>query len=248
VAAQQSWVGANESGWISSAIESASPAVGREAEDLFLYPLPPTTLRMGETALVPLFAVDMPYQHVYTWEIGDTLDEAERYRTAPDEGDPAVEEVWHSCRLTNAAKLPLTTAAAEFESDGQIVGQGMAPYTNVGDQATIRINRALRIVAEQAESEVDRKRDAATFNGYRYDQVHLRGELRLKSRLDATARVEVTKSLSGEVAQSTGNPKLVRIAKGLRAINPRQELRWTLDLAPGEERALTYDTTVYIRQ
>jgi len=244
---QQSFVGANESGW-DSAIDVAPPAVGRETEDLFLYPLPPTTLRMGETALVPLFTAEMPYEHVYTWEIADALDDEERYRSPRGDADPDVEEVWHACRLTNTAKLPLTTAAAEFESDGQIVGQGLAPFTNVGDKATIRINRALRVVAEQAESEVDRKREAVTFNGYRYDQVHLRGELRLRSRLDSAARVEVTKSLSGEVNATTGDPKATRVSKGLRAINPRQELRWTVDLAPGEERLLSYDSTVFIRQ
>jgi hypothetical protein len=247
VGAQQVWVGANEAS-MSSAIDIAPPSVGREAEDLFLYPLPPTTLRMGETVLVPLFTAEMPYEHVYTWEIADALDDEERYRSPSADGDPVVEEVWHACRLTNTAKLPLTTAAAEFESEGQIVGQGMAPFTNVGDKATIRINRAMRIVAEQAESEVDRKRDAVTFNGYRYDQVHLRGELRLRSRLDSAARVEVTKSLSGEVDHSTGDPKVTRVGKGLRAINPRQEMRWTVDLAPGEERLLSYDSTVFIRQ
>ncbi len=82
---------------------SATAAAGTVAEDLFLYPVKAFSLRAGETACVPLFTADMPYRHVYTWEVADVLD-GERHRSRNDDdraGRPAAEEVWHCCRLVN---------------------------------------------------------------------------------------------------------------------------------------------------
>ena len=60
----------------------------------------------------------------------------------------------------------------------------------------------MHLVADQAEVEVERKREASRFHGSSYDLVKIRGELRLRSRLDKTATVEVTKQLSGDVSET----------------------------------------------
>jgi len=219
---------------------------GRESEDLFLCPVQRLTLRRGETAWLPLFTAEMPYEHVYTWEIPDFLDREERYRYGQPE-EPREEKVYHACRLTNAAGVPLTTAPAQFVRNGQIVGQDLSHYTNPGSATTIRINRALGLVAEQAEIETSRERQAVRLHGNYYDKVGIRGELKLRNLLGKSARLEVTKSLSGEVDATSDDPERTRTAKGLRAANSTHRLLWRLDLKAGEEKSISYEYTVLVR-
>lgn len=229
--------------------EYSTAVHGAMAEDLFLYPVPKFSLRKGETATIPLFSADVPYRHLYTWKIGDQLDRDENNnRRTPQnaEGTPA-EEVWHVCRFVNTAKMPLTTAAAEFVKDGQFTGQDTCYYTGAGCEGTIRINRAMNVQAEQVEVEVERKRNAANFYGYNYDLVKLTGELKLHSGLDRVATVEITKELSGEVLDKAADVKDVQTAKGLKQVNPRHILTWTIDVKPGEEKKLAYSYQLYIR-
>jgi hypothetical protein len=233
------------SSYDSAPLPTYSTAVtGQTAEDLFLYPLPKVSLKKGETATIPLFTTEMPYRHLYTWKIGDQLDGD----TSRQRGDgKSAEEVWHICRLVNAARMPLTTAVAEFVKDSQFVGQDTCFYTAAGAEASIRINRALNVQAEQAEVEVERKRNAANFNGTSYDLVKLRGELKLRNRLDKAIELEITKELSGEVLERSEDAKDVQTAKGLKQINPKHVLTWMSPLKAGEELKLTYSYQLYIR-
>ena len=227
----------------------ATAAEGTAAEDLFFYPVKNFTLRKDETAWIPLFTAEMPYRHIYTWKIGDYLDEQDHYR-APAEGggEKNPEEVWHACRLTNTLKMPLTTAAAEFMTGGTFTGQDVCYYTPAGTETTIRINKALNIIAEQAEFEVERKRDASVVHGYHYDLVKLRGELKLRSRVDRQVNVEVTKECSGDVLESAPAARDVKTARGMKQVNARHVLTWVVALGSGEERTVTYQYQVLFRE
>ncbi len=150
-------------------------------------------------------------------------------------------------RLVNAARMPLTTAVAQFVKDGQFVGQDTCYYTSAGSEASIRINRAMNVQAEQAELEVERKRNAATFYGWAYDLVKLSGELKIRNRLDKAIKLEITKELSGEVLQASDAPRDVPTARGLKQVNPKHVLTWLLELKPDEERKVTYSYQLYIR-
>jgi len=224
----------------------AGVAEGQAVEDLFLYPVPGFSLKRGETAWVPLFTADMPYRHIYTWQIDDYLDRDDHYRDASERSGES-EEIWHCCRLVNSLKMPLTTAAAEFVTGGAFTGQDICRYTAPGAETTIRINRAMNIVAEQAEVEVARTRDAATFHGNSYDRVKVRGELKLRSRLDRAVRLEIIKELSGDVIEASLQAKDVVTAKGLKQVNPKHVLTWEPDLPSGGELKIVYIYEVFIR-
>ena len=221
---------------------------GQVFEDLFLYPLDHVTLARQETACFPLFTANVPYRHVYTWKIPDMLDEDERYQRDPRRGEErTAEEVWHSCRMTNNMKMPWTTAAAEFINDGQIIGQDTCYYTAPGVETTIRINRAMNLLAEAGELELQRERNAQVFHGTHYDLVKVKGELKLHNRLDRSATVEVTKNLSGQVGETTPEAKDRATAKGLKRVNPRHVLVWEIELKPGQKEVLSYQYDVYVR-
>ena len=223
---------------------------GAVAEDLFLYPLENVTLKKKETAWIPLFTEKMPYEHIYTWKIGDYMDQNENYqhsrnRNQDEEGEE--EEVWHCCRLKNTLEMPLTTSAAEFIKDGQFVGQDICYYTAPGAETTIKINRAMNVLAKEGEVELERTRNAEKFHGYSYDLVKVRGELKMKNRLDKMIKLEAEKNLSGEVSETSPEAKDVKTAKGLKQINPKHVLTWDLELEPGEEKTVNYTYQVYIR-
>ncbi len=223
---------------------------GTAAEDLFLYPLENLTLARGETACVALFTADVPYKHIYTWKIPDMLDQDERYarnRNRERDGQQIADEVWHCCRLVNNMKMPWTTSPAEFIKDGQFTGQDTCYYTAPGAETTIRINRAMNVMAESAEFEMERTRDAKKFHGRRYDLVKVKGELRLQNRLGKSVDVEVKKNLSGVVLNTTPEAKDIPTAKGLKRVNPRHVLVWNIQLEPGQKQTLEYTYEVYIR-
>jgi hypothetical protein len=229
-----------------AAVPSYSAAAqGQIAEDLFLYPLPKLSLKNGETATIPLFTTDMPYRHLYTWKIPDYV-EADSYRQQRPDGKIS-EEVWHVCRLENCGKVPLTTAVAEFVKDGQFVGQDTCYYTSAGTETSIRINRAMNVHAEQAEVEVERKRNAANFYGYGYDLVKLTGEMKVNNRTDKAIEIEISKELSGELLEKSRAAKDIQTARGLKQVNPRHSLTWSLKIKPGEESKVTYSYQIYIR-
>jgi hypothetical protein len=222
----------------------SAAAQGQTAEDLFLYPLPKLSIKSGETVTIPLFTSEMPYRHLYTWKIPDQLD-GENPRQRP-EGKTA-EEIWHVCRLVNAAKMPLTTAVAEFVKGGQFVGQDTCFYTAVGAETSIRINRAMNVHAEEAEVEVERKRNAANFYGYGYDLVKLTGELKIRNRIEKSIDLEISKELSGEVLAKSHDAKDVQTARGLKQVNPKHSLTWLTTVNSGEEVKITYSYQLYIR-
>ncbi len=175
------------------------------------------------------------------------LDKNERYRRERERDEQLfAEEVWHSCRLVNNLKMPWTRAAAEFVKDGQFMGQDICHYTAPGAETTIRINRAMNVLAEEAELELERKRNAATFHSDRYDLVKVRGELKLQNRLDKTTNVEVTKNLSGEVLETVPQAKDIPTAKGLKRVNPHHVLVWEIELEPGKKETLSYTYEVYV--
>jgi hypothetical protein len=116
-----------------------------------------------------------------------------------------------------------------------------------GAEASIRINRAMNVQAEQAEVEVERKRNAASFYGYGYDLVKLTGELKLRNRLDKSIHVEIIKELSGEVLEKPDATKDVQTSKGLKQVNPKHILTYTLELAAGTERKINYSYQLFIR-
>jgi hypothetical protein len=249
VMTQQAVMLSNVASYDDSASSYSSTSKGKVSEDLFLYPVKDVSLKRGETAYIPIFTAKLPYRHVYTWKIGDYLDSNNRYRNNLSRGSDGklAEEIWHSCRFKNTLDIPLTTAAAEFIKDGRFVGQDICYYTAPMAQSTIRINRAMNVLAEQAEFEEKRDRNAATFHGYRYDKVTVRGELKIKSRLDKDVELEITKELSGELVKTEPTAKDSKSAKGLRQVNPKHNLVWEIKLKSGESKKVHYQYEVYVR-
>ncbi len=226
----------------------STPVMGEGDEDLYFYKIPAVTLKKGERGYYPLFSGEVPYEHLYTWEIPDTINEFTPFQQRPPV-EPPKPVVWHALKLTNTTGKPWTTAPAVTMKNGRILGQDTIEYTP--DQATtdLKITQALSISAEHNEYEIERQRGGTQFYGNNYDLVTVKGELAVTNFKDEPVTLEITKLLSGEVQKSAGDPQIVRLARGLRSVNPASRLVWKLEVKPGKEnlKKLEYVYQVYVR-
>lgn len=224
------------------------PSSGKTSEDLFFYPVTNVSIKKNETAYIPMFSAMMPYRHVYTWKIPHVLEKNPHSGySRPNGPEDTSEEVWHSCKLSNTLSMPLTTAATTFTSDGMFIGQDICFYTPPGFETTIPINKALNVVAEQAEYETERVRDASKFNGYSHDLVKVKGELKVRNHVGKKIHMVITKELEGEIKECKPSGKDVQPAQGLKQVNTRHILTWELDLDPGKEESVKYFYEIYLR-
>jgi hypothetical protein len=220
---------------------AGAPAEGAAVEDLFFYEKTDVELARGERGLYPLFSARVPYEHLYEWEIGDTVEAQQQTE------EPPQEEVWHSLRLTNDAGLPWTTAPAMTMKDGNLLGQDTLHYTASGAKTDVRITRAVDVQGEQTEFEIARERNAANFYGYAYDKVTVQGALRATNHKRAAVRLEITKRIQGEVTKNPEGAKVVATAKGLRRVNPNLMLTWSVAIEAGATREIGYEYTLFVR-
>jgi len=223
---------------------------GQTTEDLFFYPLHGVNLRKGQTGYYGLFTEKVPYQHVYRWEIPDYVGENDVYSYSYNsEPKPQPqEEVWHCLRLTNDTKAPWTTAPAQTMKDGFILGQDTLNYTPASAKALLKITRAVNVKAEQNELEINRKREALKHYEQYYDLITLEGKLQVMNMQDKAITLEITKTLSGEVIQMNPEAAMEKPAKGLRRMNSMTKLTWSIDLAAGEQKEISYQYKVYVRR
>lgn len=215
---------------------------GLTAEDLFFYRQPNVSLKPGDRGYYVLFSAQSEYRHVYEWDIPDQIRETQYVGRTPEEPN----DVWHSLKFKNTSKQPFTTAGAIVMKDGEILGQDIMSYTSAEAEATVRITKALDVRADDAEEEISREREFLKIRSGNYDLVTLKGTLEITNRKSETVTLEITKDLTGELKSADDNPKVTSIAKGLRAVNPRQRLQWKIEVKPGEKKTIGYTYTVFI--
>ncbi|MCK9266309.1 hypothetical protein M0P98_05455 [bacterium] len=217
---------------------------GQVMEELFLYEKKNVSLKKDERGYYPLYEIETPYEHIYEWKIKDTIDQNDRFnKNQPEEK----EEIWHSISLTNTGKTPWTTSPATTVQSNQILGQDTLYYTSPGGKSNLRITQSVDIKAEQAEFEVDRRRNAAQFYGSYYDLVEVKGTLTATSYKNKNITLSVTKTLSGEVLSSSPEARIEKSARGLKKVNPHSILKWEVPIKPAEKIQLEYKYQVYIR-
>ncbi len=223
------------------------PVSGEGAEDLYFYQLTGITLAKGERGYYPLLLADVPAcPHVYTWEIVDYVDPQGRFRAQPEDFQQVV---WHSLELTNTTEQPWTTAPAMTVKDGHVLGQDTLHFVPPGGSTLLRITKAISIDAQHNEFEIERERNVEKFHGSTYDKVTIEGTLKITNHKAESVTVRITKTVTGEVMSADGGPEVVKIASGLRGVNPRSKLTWEVEVTPGREQAeaIVYRYSFYTR-
>jgi hypothetical protein len=231
----------------SGAIQPASEGV-----DLHYHPIGKRDLREGEALHVQVASATAPYERIVEWLIRDTRDEWGRpiqrqswepASTSEDDG------AWDALRFENPFAFPMTTAPATIVSGVKFQGQRTTSWVNPGEETTVRVTKALAVRTTTAEYEVETgtDRDVVVLGGRKFRKVGVKGELQICNHRNEAVQMVIRREFSGEFTGALGEPETKLLERGVYSVNRRQELVWTLTLAPGEERRLeyTYDVLVH---
>jgi hypothetical protein len=218
---------------------ATTPMPGESNEDLYFYRQSGVTLKKGDRARFTVFTGKVPCEHVYRWEVPDSMSIDEHGRSRGDRPAPQDESpVCHSLRLENTTEHPWTTAPAFTVNGSMPVAQDVLKYTPPGGRNTLKLTVATDVRADQTQ--VEESRRPVEIYGRPYDEITVQGRLTLKSWKRESIRMVVTKEVVGEVLQSGQGGEVTRVVKRLSAVNPTCEINWDFELKPGEDRELTY--------
>jgi hypothetical protein len=234
----------------SSRSQNTAPRFTATHSDLFFYPVEDVTLKKGERMLVTVFDEEVPYEHVYLWDIDDHYSNYRFYQNgqsgAGDRNREKVSGVWHAVRLLNETQMPWTTGPATTTEKGDALGQDTLRYTAAGQDRDVYITRAFDVTGEESEEEVRREYDAEKVNRSTYSRVWVKGEVRLSNHKKKKARTIITKEVTGAVSTVSDKGISTRVGEHIKSINPVNNLEWDIVLEPGQEKTLTYEYSLLI--
>ena len=218
---------------------------GVSEEDLFLYNKQGISLQKGERGYYPIFSANVDYKHIYEWEIPDTLNVNERGYYCSRETKKKKEQIWHSIKLSNSTKYPWTTAPAFVVSGQKPLAQGTINYTPKGEKTNLKLTIATDITTDRKEYEIERQRGVFLYHRS-YDLVTVKGELYIKNCKNKDVIIEIKKTVTGEVIETSNNGKIKKTAEGLVGVNSRSTISWEIPLKAGKKVKVIYKYKVYI--
>jgi len=223
------------------------PAVPSEESsmDIHYRSIGKLSMDVGETLYLQLEQAEVvPYERVTEWKIPDRRDVYGRF--VNNEGD--IGEFWDMLCFRNPFKSPITTAPVEIADGAKLLGQSTVTWVNPGQGASVKVTKALSVVGSFNETEVDQQRPFVDWGGNRYRNPDVTGEFRVKNYRGDSAKISVRLQVSGEFLSASLDPTDRRILEaGAYAANKRQEMVWTLTLAPGAEQIVTYRYSILVR-
>lgn len=238
------------------------------ASDIHYRAAGPLTLAKGATLRLPLGTADAPVERFVEWEPGWKYDEYGR-RQKDDLEEQRVP--WDALRFRNPFDAPLTTgpafvfdASKPLLADGEPaadrpLGQTTLRWTNPGQEATLRVTKALSVATTFDETIPGRIEDYPTVPwdnmGTRFRRVEVETVLTAVNHRADPVTLVIRPTVVGEYQSASMPPDSVqtegsreaRNGNGDRQPNPTQKLRWSVSLAPGETLSLTYRYTTLVR-
>lgn len=222
------------------------PDAGAPAEDLHYENIGVHALSEGDSLSLEVATAEASCQRIVEWKVPDYRDDhgrLQRHRTRTDEDDP-----WDAVQFANPLKFPMTTAAVSILEDGRFRGQSMANWTAPGQNASIKVNKALTVRGEHSEVEEEGKREIVWIAGDDYQRTVVSGTLKVSNARADTVKMVIRTDFSGELIEAEGDPVKSLRADGARAANPHRQLVWTVDLDGGASKTLKYRYAVLVNR
>ena len=205
------------------------------------------TLAAGTTLRLPLGTGETPAARIVDWAPSFQYDNWGNRQD--DDGNRRVP--WDAVRFRNPLDAPLTTGPMLAMSDGRPLGQATVRWTNPGQEAFLRITKALTVPGSFEESILGRREDYPRVDllGHAWRRIEVEAKLTMSNHRPEPAKLCIHPTIEGEFKESATPPDSVRTLgePGSRGgVNPKQELVWNLELQPGESKVLTYRYTTLV--
>lgn len=224
------------------------------AQDLFVYKLSPLTLKVGERAMVPVLSADIPFRHLYTWDV-----RTQRSGSVAAGNSPMKilkNEVWHQIELTNNTNLPFTTGAALILDGRQPIGQDLLTYTSVGGKVQVPLTIAVDVRGTSTDEITERVPNAVNLDGYPYCKIQAKSTLKVTNYKKETVTVLLQADFGGACTEATDKGKFrVSAFQGgdwenctaHPALNSHSTVTWELTLKAGETQEVSCQYHYFLR-
>ncbi len=222
--------------------------------DLNFHPIGKRDVKKGSALALSTGTGTAEYERIVEWTIPDNRDEwgsPREGRRDPNSGEPLQDDVWDALKFKNPLPFPMTSAPAMVMTNGKFNGQRQTLWTNQGEEAMLRINKALSVRTRCSEYEEHKgngtsDRDIIWLGGRRFRKGIVKGELKLCNHRQAEIKLVIKRHFSGDLIKADAEPKIELREEGVWAVNRRNELVWTLHLKPNEERTIGYQYSVLV--
>jgi len=220
-----------------------------EGLDIFYQSIGARTLAEGEALGVSIAKASADYERVVEWRVPDARNSyGQLYAVygGARHNDDEDSAPWDVLRFRNPYNFPMTTAPASVVAGDRFEGQRISHWVNIGEQASVKVTRALSLRTRSTEVEVPGTREDVAIGGHTYRRTTVTGELKLNNHRKEDMTVVVHREFSGELQSADGTPEKTLREEGVYSVNQRNELTWTLTLKSGEEKTLTYKYVAFV--
>lgn len=236
-----------------------SSLTGEGSQDLFVYTIPKLTLRAGERAAVPILSKEIPFKHLYTWDVHLQRSAVTGLSSKGVHLSPVKllkNDVWHQIEINNTTGLPLTTGAA-LAMDGLLpIAQELLTYTPIAGKTQMPLTVAVDIRGTYEEEEISREANSIKFDGHSYVQIAKEGKLKVTNYKNENISLLITAQFGGNCTKASddGQFTLVDFSRsdwsnfqGHPALIGHSKVSWQLKLKAGETREVTCQYHYYTR-
>jgi hypothetical protein len=213
-----------------------------EGVDLHFEPIGKRSLLRDEALSLSVGKAKADYERVVEWTVG-TSTVARRYAGAREQHK---DEMWDVLLFKNPFQFPMTTAPALVVENGRFNGQRTSYWTNVGEEAALKVTKSLSIRAVSREQEDSKANERVVVDDKNYTKIYLKGELTMSNHRKQAIKMHVRQSIRGIIHEIDATPKIVTREESLEDVNRVHDVVWTVMLNPGEEKRLTYKNSVLV--
>ena len=211
------------------------------------------TLGKDETVTLPLGAKETKVERLVDWDLNDRRDFWGRLN-----GEEFKPELWDAVKVRNPFGFPLTTAPMEVVEEGRIVGQNPCAWTNPGDEAIVKVTKALSVKGtyeERGDGKMLSSKVSSLgaderfrFNDWEYRKETVTATMKLTNFRKESAKLRVKKTFSGEFVKSEVEPTKRHDPPPTDArVNAVHDLTWEFELKAGESREISFTYWLWVR-
>lgn len=212
-------------------LEPAGHSVNMPVEglkELYYYELTGVDMSAGDVVMSTVMVGEVPYRSLYVWDAN------------------AGEDILHHIVLKNSLASPLTTGPVMVMDQGRPVSQDQLNYTSVGSESRVKITIAGDVRGEAVDTEIERGPQEEIMR-VSYIPVESQGKLTVSNRKKESVEVEITRKVTGKVTLVSDDGQATSQAKTEDGLNPETSLKWTIKVAAGKDRTVTYRYLRYVR-